>query len=126
MPASTISGVDFVGVPVADLDRARHFYGEVLGLEPGKLWGQTDPKGAEFQAGNLTIALMDSAALGQTFAPSSGLIAFRVDDVAAHVAQLREHGVEVVADTFDSGVCHQAILKDSEGNSIDLHHRYAD
>jgi predicted enzyme related to lactoylglutathione lyase len=111
---------------VADLDRARRFYGEVLGLEAGKTWGDVDPKGAEFQAGNLTIALMDSVALGQPFVPGSGLIAFHVDDVASHVAQLRELGVEILVDTFDSGVCHQAILRDSEGNSIDLHNRYAD
>ena len=26
---------------------------------------------------------------------------------------------------IDSGVCHQAIFEDPDGNTLDLHHRYA-
>ena len=29
-------------------------------------------------------------------------------------------------DTIDSGVCHQAIFRDPDGNTLDLHHRYAE
>jgi hypothetical protein len=28
-------------------------------------------------------------------------------------------------ETIDSGVCHQAIFDDPDGNQLDLHHRYA-
>jgi hypothetical protein len=29
-------------------------------------------------------------------------------------------------DTIDSGVCHQAIFEDPDGNVLDIHHRYTD
>ena len=121
--AALITGVDFVTVPAKDFEESVRFYGEVLGLPAGKRWG--DLPGAEFQAGDLTVAVMDPTAFGQEFRPHSLPIAFQVDDVAAAREQLEAQGVEFVADTIDSGVCHQAIFRDPAGNSLDLHHRYA-
>ena len=56
-PAYCITGVDFVAVPTQDFEASIHFYGTVLGLPPGKRWGNMP--GAEFQAGNLTLAVME-------------------------------------------------------------------
>jgi predicted enzyme related to lactoylglutathione lyase len=122
-PASFITGVDFVAVPAEDFDASVHFYGTVLGLPAGKRWG--DRPGAEFQAGNLTLAIMDPTAFGQEFHPHRLPIALQVDDVAAARTHLEAQGVRFVADTIDSGVCHQAIFLDPAGNTLDLHHRYA-
>jgi predicted enzyme related to lactoylglutathione lyase len=122
-PASFITGVDFVAVPAEDFDASVHFYGTVLGLPAGKRWG--DRPGAEFQAGNLTLAIMDPTAFGQEFHPHRLPIALQVDDVAAARTHLEAQGVCFVADTIDSGVCHQAIFLDPAGNTLDLHHRYA-
>jgi predicted enzyme related to lactoylglutathione lyase len=121
--ASLITGVDFVAVPAQDFEASEHFYGTVLGLPRVKRWG--DMPAAEFQAGNLTLAVMDPTAFGQEFRPHAVPIALQVQDVAAARAQLEGQGVEFVADTIDSGVCHQAIFKDPAGNVLDLHHRYA-
>ncbi|MBA3746676.1 MAG: VOC family protein [Solirubrobacterales bacterium] len=122
-PATLITGVDFVAIPAKDFEESVQFYGTVLGLPEVKRWG-TMP-GAEFQAGNLTLAIMEPTAFGQDFKPHSLPIALQVDDVAAAREQLEAAGVEFVADTMDSGVCHQAIFKDPAGNTLDLHHRYA-
>ena len=51
-----IERVDYVLVPVTDMDAANHFYGELLGLErnpnsPGEDW-------VEYEAGNVTLAVM--------------------------------------------------------------------
>lgn len=121
--ASLITGVDFVTVPTDDFDASFRFYGEVLGLPFLKRWG--DLPAAEFQAGNLTIAIMDPSAFGQEFRPHAVPIALQVADVAAARAELEAAGVAFVADTIDSGVCHQAIFRDPAGNTLDLHHRYA-
>jgi predicted enzyme related to lactoylglutathione lyase len=121
--ASLITGVDFVTVPTDDFDASFRFYGEVLGLPFLKRWG--DLPAAEFQAGNLTIAIMDPSAFGQEFRPHAVPIALQVADVAGARAELEAAGVEFVADTIDSGVCHQAIFRDPAGNTLDLHHRYA-
>jgi catechol 2,3-dioxygenase-like lactoylglutathione lyase family enzyme len=125
--AHLVTGVDFVCVPVSDFEESRRFYTDVLGLEPSSVWqgpGQ-DPVGAEFETGSLTIAIVNSAALGMDPTPHSSPIALRVDDVAAARAELESRGVEFEGEIIDSGVCHQALFKDPAGNALDLHHRYA-
>jgi catechol 2,3-dioxygenase-like lactoylglutathione lyase family enzyme len=121
--APFVTGVDFVAVPTADYEAAAAFYGDVLGLPFLKRWGQM-PAG-EFQAGNLTLAVMQSDAFGLEFRPSNTLVALQVDDVAAARARLQERGVTFDRDTLDSGVCHQAFFSDADGNPLILHHRYA-
>ena len=120
---SLVTGVDFVTVPAKDIDESARFYGEVLGLPFVKQWGDMPAK--EFQAGNLTLAIMDPTAFGQEFRPHGLPIALQVDDVDAARENLESQGVKFVTDTMDSGVCHQAIFVDPAGNSLGIHHRYA-
>lgn len=120
---SIITGVDFVTVPTEDYGRAAKFYGEVLGLPFSKKWG--DRPAGEFETGTVTIAVMQSDAFGEEFAPHGAPIALRVDDFEAAKAELESRGVEFIGDTIDSGVCLQAIFKDPDGNTLDIHHRYA-
>src|SRR3712207_5175580 len=119
-----ITGVDFVTIPTDDIEASRHFYGTVLGLPFVKQWGSMPA--VEYQAGDLTIAVMDPTAFGQPFQPHRVPVAFQVDDVAIARDRLESQGVRFVTDLIDSGVCHQAIFLDPAGNSLDLHHRYAD
>jgi catechol 2,3-dioxygenase-like lactoylglutathione lyase family enzyme len=125
MPTQTtqITGVDFVALPVTDYDRAAEFYGDVLGLPFVMRWGEF-PAG-EFQAGNLTLAVVQPDAFGQEFRTSSTWTALQVDDVPAMRADLEAKGIEFQADTIDSGVCHMAFFSDPDGNTLLLHHRYA-
>ena len=118
-----IKGTDFIAVPTKDYDAAVEFYGGVLGLQFGKRWGSM-PAG-EFETGNLTIAVMQSDAFGLEFKPHSHPIEFRVDDVPAVRAELESRGVAFKSDIIDSGVCHQAIFEDPDGNALAIHHRYA-
>jgi predicted enzyme related to lactoylglutathione lyase len=78
----------------------------------------------EYQAGDLTIAIMEPGAFGQEFHPHRLPIALQVDDVATTRAALEAQGVEFVTDVIDSGVCHQAIFLDPAGNALNIHHRY--
>jgi catechol 2,3-dioxygenase-like lactoylglutathione lyase family enzyme len=119
----TITGVDFVAVPARDFDASVHFYGTVLGLPFLKRWG--DSPGAEFQAGNLTLVVMEPTAFGQKFQPQVMPIALQVADVPSARAHLEAQGVRFVTDLIDSGVCHQVVFLDPAGNALDLHHRYA-
>lgn len=122
--STLITGVDFVCVPTRDHDLAVEFYGETLGLERGQRWG--DMPATEFRAGNLTLAVFDPSAFGQPEAhPNSAPIALRVDDVEAARSELEGKDVEFVVPWMDSGVCHQAIFLDPDGNPLILHHRYA-
>ncbi len=122
-----VSGTDFVCIATQDLAAARKFYEEVLGLEPGPVWqgGGADPVGAEFETGNLTLALLASDALGVGFQANNHPIALHVEDFEGAKATLESRGVEFKGETIDSGVCWQAFFADPDGNVLGIHHRYA-
>jgi predicted enzyme related to lactoylglutathione lyase len=118
-----ITGTDFVFVPTTDFEKAAEFYGGVLGLPMSKRYRQGI--GGEFETGNLTIQLVDTAKIGRGFEPTSGAIALHVDDVEAARAELESRGISFPQETMDSGVCYQAYFSDPDGNALILHHRYA-
>jgi predicted enzyme related to lactoylglutathione lyase len=114
-----VERVDFVSIPTRDVDRARRFYGEVLGL--AQCAWQPD----EFETANLTLGLWRPEDQGVAFAPNTSRIALRVADVAAARAALEAAGVEFLAETVDTGVCHMGFFYDPDGNVLMLHRRYA-
>src|SRR3954462_8438303 len=118
-----ITGVDFVCVPAKDFDAMTAFYGETLGLPFVKRYGSRP--GAEYQAGNLTLAIMRTEDFGGTISPNALPIALHVDAVAAARTRLEAEGVRFVSDTFDSGVGGEAIGRERDGNPLSLHLRYA-
>ena len=118
-----VTGTDFITLATRDYDAAAEFYGNVLGLQFSKRWG--DMPAGEFETGNLTLALVQTDAFGMEFKPSSSPIEFRVDDVPAARAELESRGVEFRGDIIDSGVCHQTFFSDPDGNALGIHHRYS-
>ena len=118
-----VTGTDFVFLPISDFDRSEAFYSGVLGLECSKRY--RNAIGGEFETGNLTIQVVDTAKIGLDIAPSTGAIALHVDDVEEARAELATKGVEFDAETLDSGASFQAYFKDPDGNALILHHRYA-
>jgi catechol 2,3-dioxygenase-like lactoylglutathione lyase family enzyme len=117
-----VERVDYIRVPVDDIEEARRFYGEILGLPPGK----TDlGDWVEYQAGNVTLAVMTPETHEYEFAPlPRSTIALRVPDVAEAKGKLEAAGVEV-GEVWDSGACKGAGFDDPSGNRILLHRRYA-
>ena len=116
-----VQGVDYIRVPVDDIERAKEFYGGVLGLPPGP---SQHEDWVEYQAGNVTLAVMTPETHEYEFAPlPPATIALGVPDVAAAKSQLEAAGVEVT-DMWDSGVCNGAGVADPAGNRILLHPRY--
>ena len=118
-----VQRVDYIRVPVKDITEAKRFYGEVLGLQenpnsPGDDW-------IEYEAGNVTLAVMTPDTHDYEFAPlPPGTLALRVPDVAEAKAKLEAAGLQV-NEMWDSGKCHGAGVRDPSGNPILLHHRYA-
>jgi catechol 2,3-dioxygenase-like lactoylglutathione lyase family enzyme len=116
-------------LPAQDLERARAFYAEKLGLEPV----EERPGGLRYRCARGEFALFESEG-----APSGThtQMAFEVDDIEAAVAQLRargvvfedddlpglvtEGGIAEVPDNYPSkGVGERAAwFKDSEGNLL--------
>jgi len=73
-------------LPAQDLERARAFYRDKLGLEPA----EERPGGLRYQCAGSDFVLFASAG-----APSGGhtQMAFTVEDIAAVVGELRSRGV---------------------------------
>src|ERR1700758_48807 len=118
-----ITGVDFVCIPAQDFDAMTAFYGETLALPFVKRYGSRP--GAEYQAGNLTLAIIRTEDFGGTFSPNAMPIALQVDDVAVARERLEAQGGGFIRDTFASGVCWQATSRAPDGTPLSLHHRYA-
>jgi catechol 2,3-dioxygenase-like lactoylglutathione lyase family enzyme len=73
-------------IPVQDLDRARRFYAEKLGLEPS----EERPGGLLYRCAGGEFALFDSAGGSPgTFTQ----MAWDVDDIEATVAEMKARGV---------------------------------
>ncbi len=111
-------------IPVADLDRARAFYAEKLGMEPAEV----TPSGATYRCGEGTAFLLFPT-------PSSGTaentaMGFTTLDIEEEVTELRDRGVvfeeydhptlKTVDGIAQVPVGRAAWFKDSEGNIIGL------
>jgi catechol 2,3-dioxygenase-like lactoylglutathione lyase family enzyme len=118
-----VQRVDYVRVPVTDIEEAKHFYGEVLGLEespnsPGDDW-------IEYEVGNVTLAVMTPHTHDYEFTElPPATLALRVPDVAEARAKLAAAGLDM-GEMWDSVRCQGVGVSDPAGNRILLHHRYA-
>ena len=115
-----VERVDFVSVLTQDLQRAKQFYVDLVGLEV-ETEGDSD---LELRCGQVTLDIFDPSSIGQPFAPSPAGLALRVPDVDAARAELEAKGVAFDGETIETGVCRQAWFKDPDGNSLMLHRRF--
>jgi predicted enzyme related to lactoylglutathione lyase len=76
--------------------------------------------------GQTCFAIWEPAKAGMEFAPQRNAHpALHVEDVDAAREELEGKGVQFVGETFDTGVCRMAFLRDPDGNDLMLHNRYA-
>ncbi len=114
-----VEQVDFITVPTRDVSRAIAWYRDVLGLP------ESDVSEGELETPNVTLSFWEPEREDLSFAANTAGFAVRVADVAEARAELEAKGVEFVAETWDSGVCHFAACRDPDGNTVILHRRYA-
>ena len=115
-----VERVDFVSFLTQDIQRAKRFYTDVLGLEV-ETEGESD---MEVRCGQVTLDIFDPSSIGQPFAPCPAGIALRVLDVDAARAELEAKGVQFDGETIETSVCRQAWFKDPDGNALMLHRRF--
>jgi predicted enzyme related to lactoylglutathione lyase len=117
-----VEHVDFISVPVRDMERSVAWYRDTLGIPQSREGGFP-----EFKLGdNVFLYLIDPKAIeGEFTHPNTAPIALRVADVAETRKELEARGVEFVGEVFDTGVCHMAPFNDPDGNRLMLHRRYA-
>jgi catechol 2,3-dioxygenase-like lactoylglutathione lyase family enzyme len=74
-------------IPVRDLERAREFYADKLGLEPA----EERPGGLLYRCGGIEFGLFESAGAASGTHTQMG---WEVDDIDATVADLKGRGLE--------------------------------
>lgn len=112
-----VTGVAVVWMPVQDIERAKGFYGDTLGLQVSK----EDGDWAEVNANGLTIGLNGREPEG---AQSDGgpVVTFQPEgSLEDTVSGLKEKGVEFPAEISEHPWGRVATFKDSEGNDIQLY-----
>jgi len=114
-------------IPVADVQRARKFYEEKVGLKPK----ETYAGGVIYECGNGSWAFMYPSAGAGTSKAST--LFWAVDDVEAEVAELKRRGVQF--EEYDApgiktensiskaGGAKTAWFKDTEGNILAVSQR---
>ena len=113
-------------IAVKDLDRARRFYEETLGLETDDEWGG---EGVTMKSGDTVVNVYKSEFAGTNKATA---LNFQVDDIESEVKELKEKGVffehydlpglEQRGDLYvaEGGSFKTAWFKDPDGNILSL------
>jgi catechol 2,3-dioxygenase-like lactoylglutathione lyase family enzyme len=114
-----VEQVDFISIPTRDAARALAWYRDVLGL------AESDVSEGEVETPNVTLSFWEPEREDLPFVANTAGFALRVPDVAEARVELEARGVEFIAETWDSGVCHFAACRDPDGNTLILHRRYA-
>ncbi len=112
-----LRGVAVVWMPVQDIERAKGFYQDTLGLQITK----EDGEWVEVDANGLTIGLngREPSGAGATGGP---VVTFQTEgNLEEIVKNLKEQGVEVSAEISEHPWGRVAMLKDSEGNDLQLY-----
>lgn len=112
-----LKGVAVVWMPVEDIDRAKSFYGNTLGLEVTK----EDGDWAEVDANGLTIGL-NGREPGGTRSEGGSVVTFQPEaGLEQALSDLEGQGVEVPAGISEHPWGRVATFKDSEGNDLQLY-----
>jgi len=112
------SGVHHVSVCVTDIDAARRFYADVLGLAERTDRPDFGFAGAWFDLGGQQVHLLEVAEMPP--GASSQHFAIRVDDLDAAAAAVEAKGVAVHRSEPIRNAGRQAFFTDPSGNGIEL------
>jgi len=113
-----IKAIGFVAIPVTDINRARSFYEEVLGLKASGEMMQG--RWIEYDVGDDTLAI---ANVSDTWTPSdqgTGA-ALEVENFDDAIKRLNDRHVRFATDPFETPCCHMAVIQDPDGNKLIIH-----
>lgn len=112
-----LKGVAVVWMPVQEIDRAKSFYGNTLGLQITK----EDGDWAEVDANGLTLGL-NGREPGGTQSEGGPVVTFQTEgSLEETVGELQGKGVEVPAGISEHPWGRLATFKDSEGNDVQIY-----
>ena len=123
-----IKKIAFIGQPTLDMDRAKQFYGEVLGLEMDHDYGHGWCEFVTPDGKAIALDTFGPKMLGENARP---YVSLEIEDLDAYVARLEEQNVEFLMpltinrNDEEREICRMAVIRDSEGNAVMLHQKAA-
>ncbi|MCA0984407.1 VOC family protein [Halobacillus yeomjeoni] len=119
------AGIHHVSLLVTDIEKAKHFYGSVLGFEESDERPGFDFPGAWYQVGNTQIHLIvheEGKTLRGTTALDSrdGHFAIRVSDIEKFIHRMEAYEVEILDKPNSKTGWHQVFISDPDGNLIEF------
>src|SRR5262249_41160966 len=114
--ALAISQIDHVSVIITDVDRSRHFYRDLLGLQEIPKPRTFDFVAIWFDLGNMHVHLLQKE---KPDSISPRHFALRVADAQAARAHFRAHGVTINETTLIPGA-DRFFVHDPDGNRIEI------
>lgn len=116
----SVTGVDHYNVVVADLERARRFYADVLGLREGDRPPFAQP-GAWMYVGDQALLHLSTLRTPRTVKSDAfDHIALAASDLAAMRSTLRAHGIRFEEFAVPERDVHQVFFRDPDGCEIEL------
>ncbi|WEG11872.1 VOC family protein [Pullulanibacillus sp. KACC 23026] len=120
-----IKAFHHVSIAITDLDKAKHFYGDILGF-PELKRPDFDFPGAWYQVGEQQLHLIvypEAKTLRSTSSidTKDGHFAIRVKDYDETLRYLKEKNVAVLEKPFSQSGFAQIFCTDPDGNVIEFH-----
>jgi catechol 2,3-dioxygenase-like lactoylglutathione lyase family enzyme len=115
--------VHHISFSVSDVERARRFYGKILGLEEIPRPDLGPLPGVWYRAGNAEVHLIgapreaDVGTRPRSINPLANHQAFAIDDYSKTLEALARHGLQVLETNPELG---QMWIRDPDGNVIEL------
>lgn len=121
-----ISGFNHYNIATGDLDRARRFYSEVLGLRDGERPPFSRP-GAWMYIGEQPVLHISTGRVATTRRSDAfDHVAFTAHDIEGTRATLRKHGIYFEEYAVPDRELHQLFFRDPDGVEIELQFSGAD
>lgn len=112
-----IKHVAFFVYPVTDIERARQFYEGILGL---KLTHDYEGHWLEYSIQDVTLAITDWMEDAKP-CHTGPCLALEVAHADTNFQFMRDNGVKILKELFDTPVCRMGMIADPDGNGILIH-----
>lgn len=101
----------FTGMAVADYESALAWYKRFFGRSPDVIVTENESMWQVANTGWIYV-------VGDSSRAGKALLTFLVDDLEAHIAELRERGLETSAIATAPGLYRKVVITDPDGNMI--------
>ncbi|QAS52192.1 VOC family protein [Halobacillus litoralis] len=118
-------GIHHVSLLVTDIEKSKHFYGEILGFEENHHRPDFDFPGAWYQIGQTQLHLIVHAE-GKTLRGTrlidsrDGHFAIRVKNIEQFIKRMEKNEVEILNKPNNKTDWHQVFISDPDGNLIEF------